>query len=343
MDPPTGFDESHRDILGTATHVTSWQQSDLDQRRAKVVVAVADYRKEQTILQELERRTEVTTRTLREELSTQYAVIQAHHKDHITALERKAESHAKIAELIADLARKKAEYEARLRVIDEDFDAGVTERNSRFDADTAKQNEMNEQMETAEHHCEVQRKLVAARMRTHEALETDSEQVAHSVDLVNEHYAKQVVAILNRLPPDSWAMGRRDGSGNGTREYHDDVVRMITTMTVNPGPRNKTEHWHSVNKSSHNHVSPLLFKTCVKLKIMDTELSKVGTIRYVLHPDFLDQLDLKPRPRKFQKVQRWHLTRKNAFLATTEARENEYQARKPSSSSSTKRKNKDTP
>ena len=85
---------------------------------------------EETILQQLERQTEVTTQTLRDEMSTQNAVLQAYQKDRVTARERKAEGHAKITELLANLARKKAEYETRLRVLDKDFDASVTERKS---------------------------------------------------------------------------------------------------------------------------------------------------------------------------------------------------------------------
>ena len=116
---------------------------------------------------------------------------------------------------------------------------------------------------------------------------------------------------------------------------------MITSMAVNPGPRNKTEQWDSVNKSAHNQVSSLLFQVCVDLKIMITETSQAGAIRYELHPEFLDQLNLKSRPRKFQKVQLWHITRENKFLSTPEERETEYQTHQPrrtSSLSKTKRK-----
>ena len=84
MDPPTGFDERHRDILSTATHVTSWQQSDLDKRLAKVAAAATDHRREETILKQLERQTKVTTQTLRDEMSTQDAVLQAYQKDRDT-------------------------------------------------------------------------------------------------------------------------------------------------------------------------------------------------------------------------------------------------------------------
>ena len=116
---------------------------------------------------------------------------------------------------------------------------------------------------------------------------------------------------------------------------------MITSMAVNPGPRNKTEQWDSVNKSAHNQVSSLLFQVCVDLKIMITETSKPGAVRYELHPEFLEQLDLKPRARKFQKVQRWHISRENEFLHTPEERETEYQThqtQRTTSSSTAKRK-----
>ena len=75
MAPPSAFDESHCDILSTATYVTSWQKSDLDQKCAKVVAAVAEYRKEEASLKRLKRRTEETTQTLRNEMSTQEAVV----------------------------------------------------------------------------------------------------------------------------------------------------------------------------------------------------------------------------------------------------------------------------
>ena len=75
MDSPPAFDDSHRDILSTATHVTSWQQSDLDKKRRKVTAAIVDHNREETILKRLKRCTEETTQMLRNEMSTQEAVV----------------------------------------------------------------------------------------------------------------------------------------------------------------------------------------------------------------------------------------------------------------------------
>ena len=176
---------------------------------------------------------------------------------------------------------------------------------------------------------------------TYKKLQHDSEHAECVVDILSEHFANQVVEILNGFPPDSRLVDQRGSNNSSKRNIRDDVVRMITSMTVNPGPRNKTEHWDNVNKSAHNQVSSLLFQTCVDLKIMITETSQAGAIHYVLHPEFLDQLVLKPRPRKFQKIQRWHLSRENKFLSTPEEREAEYQThqtQRTSSLSKAKRK-----
>ena len=245
--------------------------------------------------------------------------------------------------MIANLARKQAEYETRRRVLDEEFDTREAARRSRFDADTVKHNKMNKEMETSERHREIQRRLVKAMKRTHEKLQNELEQAAYSVDILNERYANQVVEILNSHPPASWVMDRRGSGGNATRVIRDDAVRIITSMTVNPEPMNKTEAWDTINRSAHNQVSLFLFQTCVDLAIMDTETSKGGAIRYMLHPAFLDQLELKPRPRKFQKVQHWYFNRENVFLPTEEERETEYHARKALFLSSAKRKTKDNP
>ena len=49
-----------------------------------------------------------------------------------------------------------------------------------------------------------------------------------------------------------------------------------------------------------------------------------GIVTYKLHPEFLAQLTIKSWPRKFQKVQYWHLIRDNILLVTAEEREAEY-------------------
>ena len=136
-------------------------------------------------------------------------------------------------------------------------------------------------------------------------------------------------------------MDRRGSGGNATCDIRDNAVPIITSMTVNPDTMNRREIWDTINRSAHNQVSLFLFKTCVDLAIMVTETSKAGEICYVLHPAFLDQLEIKPRPRKFQKVQRWHFNRENMFLPTTEERETEYRAWKAVSSLSAKWKTND--
>ena len=146
------------------------------------------------------------------------------------------------------------------------------------------------------------------------------------MDVLNERYANQVVKILNSHPLTSWVTDRRGSGGNSTLDIRNDAVRIITSMTVNPDPMNKTEIWDTINRSAHNQVSSFLFKTCVDLAIMDTETSKAGVIHYVLHSAFLDQLEIKPQSRKFQKIQRWHFNRDNVFLPTTEDCETEYRA-----------------
>ena len=122
MDPLIGFGESHYDILSTATYVTSWQQKDLDKKLTRVATAATDHRREETILKQLERHTEVITQTLLEVMSIQNAVLQAYQKDRDTDQKRKAAGHD-ITEGIANLARKQAEYKTRRCVLDEDFDA----------------------------------------------------------------------------------------------------------------------------------------------------------------------------------------------------------------------------
>ena len=176
-----------------------------------------------------------------------------------------------------------------------------------------------------------------------EKLHDESEQATFSRDVLNERYANQVVDILNDHPPTSWVMGQRGTGSGGTRDFRDAVVRIITSMTVNPEFMNKTEIWHSINRSAHNQESSFLFKTCVDLAIMDTEKSKAGVIRYVLHPVFLDQLEIKPQSRKFQKIQRWHFNRDNVFLPTTEDCETEYRAWRSAPLSSVKQRVKDDP
>ena len=322
---PSAFNESHRDILSTATHVITWQQSDLDQKRAKVVAAIADYRREEATLERLKRRTDETTQTLRNDISNQEAVLKAYKKDRAADLKRRADEHTTMAEKIAELACQKTEYETCRRQIDKEFASKQTARDKRFDADTAKQNKLNDEMTISERHHEFQRRLVTEKKNTYEKLERDSDHAKYVRDVLNEQYANQVVELLNRLPPNSWLVDQRGSSSTGKRNIRDNVVRMITSMTVNPGPWNKTEHWDSVNKSAHNQVSSPLFKVCVDLNIMITETSQAGVIHYVLHPEFLDQLNVKPRPRKFQKIQRWHLSRENKFLCTPEEREAEYQ------------------
>ena len=325
MAPTPAFDDNHRDILRTATHVTTWQQSDLVHKRARVVAAVAEYRKEKAILKRLKLRTDEKTQTLRNEMSTQEAVLQTYETERVTDLKRKADDLTVIAEKITELVRQKAEYEACRSEIDEEFDRKAAARNKLFDADTAKQNNLNDEMVNAERHHEVQHQFVTGKRDAYEELKLAAEQADFMVEASNEHFATQVIEVLNRLPPDSWHVNRRRGSGTGKRDIREDVVRLITSMSVNPGPRNKTEHWDSVNKSSHNQVSSSLFQVCVNLKVMITETSRPGTVRYELHPEFLEQLDLKPRARKFQKVQRWHINRDNDFLHLLEDRETEYQ------------------
>ena len=196
-------------------------------------------------------------------------------------------------------------------------------------------------MEISERHHGLQRRLVTEKKNTYEKLERDSDYAEYVLDVLVEQYANQFVEILNHLPPNSWLVDQRGSSSTGKRNIRDDVVRMIMSMTVNPGPQNKMKHWESVNKSAHNQVSSLLFKVCVDLKIKITETSQAGVIRYVRYPEFFDQLVLKTRPRKFQKVQRWHISRENKFLCTPEEREAEYQTHQTSRttpSSSAKRK-----
>ena len=78
MDSSISFDESHLDILSTATHVTSWQQSDLDKKVTRTATAATDHRREETILKQLQLRSEATTHQLQKEMSTQHAVLQAY-------------------------------------------------------------------------------------------------------------------------------------------------------------------------------------------------------------------------------------------------------------------------
>ena len=108
-------------------------------------------------------------------MSTQNAVLQAYQKDRDTNQKRKADGHVKITEGITNLARKQAEYETRCCVLDKDFDTREATRRSQFDADTVKHNKINEEMETSEHHREIQRRLVKAMKRNHEKLQKKSE------------------------------------------------------------------------------------------------------------------------------------------------------------------------
>ena len=145
MAPPSAFDESHCDILSSATYVTTWQQSDLDQKRAKVVAAIADYRREEATLERLKHCTDETTQTLRNAISNQEAVLQAYEKDRATDLKRKADQQTTITEEIAELARQHTECKARRRRIDEEFASKAATCDQRFDADTAKQKQPERQ------------------------------------------------------------------------------------------------------------------------------------------------------------------------------------------------------
>ena len=138
MDSPPAFDDSHCNILSTATHVTSWQQSDLDKKRRKVTAAIVDHNREETILKRLKRCTEETTQTLRDEISTQDTVLQSYKEDRAANQKRKADEHAVIAEGITNLVCQKTEYKTSRHRIDKEFASRETARGNRFNADTAK-------------------------------------------------------------------------------------------------------------------------------------------------------------------------------------------------------------
>ena len=181
-------------------------------------------------------------------MSTQDAILQAYEKDRAANQKRKADDHAVIAEGIAKLACQQTEYETRRHLIDEEFASRETTRENRFNADTAKQNKLNKEMENSKRHHEIQRQLVKEMKNMYKKLERESEQAAYMVDVLNEHYANQVVDILNSFPPSSWVLDQSGSSSSGTRDIRNDAVRLIRSMTVNTGPWNKTEHWDSVKK-----------------------------------------------------------------------------------------------
>ena len=142
-------------------------------------------------------------------MSTQEAVLQAYKKDRAADLKRKADKHTAIAEKIAELVCQKTGYETCRCQIDEEFASKAAVRDTRFEADTAKQNNLNNEMESAKRPHELQLRLVTDLKNTYEKLQHDSEQAECVVDILSEHLANQVVEILNGFPPDSWLVDRR--------------------------------------------------------------------------------------------------------------------------------------
>ena len=187
---------------------------------------------------------------------------------------------------------------------------------------------MNATMVSSKLHCESQSKLVKEKRRHYDGVRETSDQAQYSVDQMKERLGNKLIALLNSYPSSTWIMEQRGGDEGKTRDISDSVVRVITTMLVNPKAMYKKDIYASINRSSKSHESPFLFDVCEDLNIMYKEKTNSGGFHYSLHRTFLAQLDFEPRSRKFRKVQRWHFSSKNKFLETEKEREDEYRARK---------------
>ena len=86
---------------------------------------------------------------------------------------------------------------------------------------------------------------------------------------------------------------------------------------------NKMELWHGINMAPNNQTNAYLFDLCIELKIITKE-TKEGTIRYVLHPEFLEPLKVKPRYYKFVATWRWYFTCDNVLIETDKKQEAEH-------------------
>ena len=322
------FDDKHFEIITKATYVCSWPQSALQQKAALTATAEAEYRSEAAHLEELQVRANVATQRLQDELSDHTAVLQAFTAAQVADQKRTDDAQAQLVECLAELERRKASYADDQLALDADHATREATRVRTFNTDTERYNTMNTTMENAELHCDSQSRLVKEKKHHYDGVRETSDQAQYSVDQMKERLGNKLIALLNSYPSSTWIMERRGGDEGKTRDISDSVVRVITTMLVNPKKMYKKDIYASINRSSKNHESPVLFDVCEDLNIMYKSKANSGGFLYSLHRSFLAQLNFEPRSRKFQKIQRWHFSRKNRFLETEEEREEEYLARK---------------